>query len=297
MKTISLLLTTLAISALMTGCNILKKSGTTVNSDKNAVKATPVTTATAPATPTPAVTEPFLGEWSVIEINSEKVVVNGDNHPKINFEAIGDAENALMVIGFNGCNYLNGAWNVKGTAIEPNGSFITTLRSCPDAPYEFAMNKALDMVTGYSFEPQDILALNDTTGRTVMKLRKRNLSYLNGAWKVDTINGVKVSAKTDIKVVIDVDECKIHGNAGCNLLNGEVVIVLDKKNGIEFRNLATTRMTCPDIAIEQKFLLALEEVATASEGANADNVKMMNTQGEVVLTMHRISADELTGQN
>lgn len=96
-----------------------------------------------------------------------------------------------------------------------------------------------------------------------------------------------------MKVVIDVDECKIHGNAGCNLLNGDVIVNLDKGDGIEFKNLATTRMTCPDIATEQQFLLALEEVDTAVQGATANNAVMKNSQGKTVLTMHRISAEEL----
>ncbi len=296
MKTVSLLLTTLTISALMTGCNIMKKSGTTVNSDGTTVKTTPVTATTKPASSTPSATEPFIGEWSIIEVNGEQVVVNGDNHPKVNFEPIGDADNALMVIGFNGCNYLNGSWNVNGSVIEPNGAFISTLRSCPDAPYEFAVNKALDSVTGFAFVPQNILELKDASGRTVMKLRKRNLSFLNGAWKVDTINGAKVPASADVKVVIDVDECKIHGNAGCNLLNGDVTVVLDKGNGIEFKNLATTRMMCPEMETERKFLLALEEVATATEGASSNEVVMKDSQGNVVLTMHRISADELADE-
>lgn len=296
MKNVSLLLSTLTISVLMTGCNIMKKTGTTVNSDSNAVKTTPVTATTTPeanATPVSSPTEPFLGEWSIVEVNGEQVTVNGDNHPKMNFEPIGDADGALMVIGFNGCNYLNGSWKVNGSAIEPNGAFISTLRSCPDAPYEFSINKALDSATAYTFSTRDILELKDTTGRAVIKLRRRNLSFLNGAWKVDTINGVSVPASADVKVVIDVDECKIHGNAGCNLLNGDVTVVLDKENGIEFKNLATTRMMCPDIETEQKFLLALEEVATASEGAAPNEVVMKDSQGKTVLTMHRISADEL----
>lgn len=296
MKTVSLLLTSLTITALMTGCNIIKKSGTTVNSDSNTVKTTPVTSTDTPTPATPAAAKPFLGEWSIIEVNGETVTVNGDNHPKINFEPVGDAENALMVIGFNGCNYLNGSWNVNGTAIEANGAFISTLRSCPDAPYEFAINKALDSATAYTFLPDNILELKDATGRTVMKLRKRNLSFLNGAWKVDTIDGVKVPASANVKVVIDVDECKIHGNAGCNLLNGDVTVILDKGNGIEFKNLATTRMMCPDMETERKFLLALEEVATATEGTTSNEVVMKDSQGKVVLTMHRISADELSDE-
>ena len=126
-----------------------------------------------------------------------------------------------------------------------------------------------------------------------MTLRKRNLSFLNGAWQVTTIKGTPVPASTAIKVVIDIDECKIHGNAGCNILNGTVVINLDKGDGIEFKDLATTRMTCPDIATEQSFLVALEEVATCTEGASADQAIMKDSDGMPMLTLIRISSDQL----
>lgn len=292
MKSVSLIIATLSVTALMTGCNILKKSGTTVNSENSVVKTTSVTNQTA--TPTRPVTDEFLGEWSVTEIYGEKVAVNGENHPKLTFQLSEDIPGALMVIGFNGCNYLNGTWKVTTAGIEPSGAFASTMRSCPDAPYEFTMNKALDQVTGYAFGPNSTLELKDETAGTVMKLRKRLLSFLNGAWKVDAIKGVKVPASANIKIVIDVDECKIHGNAGCNLLNGTIVVNLDKGDGIEFKDLATTRMMCPDMATEQQFLLALEEVDTAVQGATTDQAVMKDSQGKIVLTMHRISADELS---
>lgn len=292
MKTLSLFITTLSISALMTGCNILNKSGTTVNSGSSVVKTT-IVAENPEATATP-VTDEFLGQWSVVEIYGETVTVNGENHPKVTFQLSEDLPGALLVIGFNGCNYLNGTWKVTTARIESQGEFISTMRSCPDAPYEFTMNKALNEAMTYSFGPDSSLDLKNDNGVIVMKLRKRQLSFLNGAWKVDTIKGVKVPSSANVKIVIDVDDCKVHGNAGCNLLNGEITVNLDKSDGIEFKNLATTRMACPDMATEQQFLLALEMVDTATMGANENEAVMKDAQGNVVLTMHRISAEELS---
>lgn len=274
----------------MTGCNILKKEGTTVNSDSKIVKTTTVTTPETPARP---VTDEFLGEWSITEIYGDKVTVNGENHPKLSFQLSEDVPGALMVIGFNGCNYLNGSWIVNGSKLNPNGEFITSLKACPDAPYEFAFNQAINRVASYSVIDNNSISLNSESGTALMTLRKRNLSFLNGAWQVTTIKGTPVPASTAIKVVIDIDECKIHGNAGCNILNGTVVINLDKGDGIEFKDLATTRMTCPDIATEQSFLVALEEVATCTEGASADQAIMKDSDGMPMLTLIRISPDQL----
>ncbi|MCM1138725.1 MAG: META domain-containing protein [Duncaniella sp.] len=291
MKTLSLFITTLSVTALLSGCNILSKHGTTVNSGGSVVKTTIVTD--NPEIPSVPVTDEFIGQWSVVEILGEKVTVNGENHPKITFQRLEDMPDALMVIGFNGCNYLNGTWKVTTSGIAPQGELISTMRSCPDAPYEFTMNKALNESTTYSFGADSSLELKNSNDVTVMKLRKRQLSFLNGAWQVDAIKGVKVPSSANVKIVIDVDDCKVHGNAGCNLLNGEITVNLDKSDGLEFKNLATTRMACPDMATEQQFLLALEMVDTATMGGDENEAVMKDAQGTVVLSMHRISADEL----
>ncbi len=302
MKSVSLFATALTVATLMSGCSIFQKTGTTVTDEKAQVKTTPANQ-TDKQTSKPAVSPssetqiaPLLGSWAVTSINGEKVVVNGENHPKFTFEAIPDAKTAILVIAFNGCNYLNGSWEVNGNKLKPNGNFISTLKACPDAPYEFALNEALNIVASYNVIDDNSISLNSDSGRTLMTLRKRNLSFLNGAWQVTTIQGTPVPASTAIKIVIDVDECKIHGNAGCNILNGSVVVNLDKGDGIEFKDLATTRMMCPDIATEQSFLLALEQVATCVEGASSDQATMKGAEGQPLLTLIRISPDQLENQ-
>lgn len=276
-------------------CSVFSKSGVTVT-DKNAeVKATPVENSTEGKISNYDRDQiaPLLGCWSVTTINGENVVVNGENHPQFTFEAIPDAKTALLVIAYNGCNYLNGSWIVKGTKLEPNGEFISSLRACDNAPYEFAINQAIRDIAGYSVIDNNSISLNSSTGRSIMTLRKRNLQFLNGAWQVTTIQGIPVPANTAIKVVIDIDECKIHGNAGCNILNGSIVVNLDKGNGLEFKDLATTRMTCPAISTEREFLLALEEVDTCVEGASPDQAIMKSQNGSQVLTLIRISPDQV----
>ncbi|MDE5735167.1 MAG: META domain-containing protein, partial [Duncaniella sp.] len=201
---------------------------------------------------------------------------------------------ALRVIGFNGCNYLNGDWRLKGLSIKPAGEFITTLRACDDAPYEHDINIALDAVASYAPVDADNIVLKAADGRTVMKLRSRNLSFLNGAWKVARINGNAVPATADVRIVLDIEEGRIHGHAGCNIVNGQLLVNLDKGNALEFKNLVTTRMTCPDIATEQEFLLALEEASTATRGENASEALLKDSQGKTVITLTRLAPDSIT---
>lgn len=281
-----------AASLVATGCSVLNK-GTKAPASKP-------TTTTATVTDnnkhhaTSHATDALLGDWSIIEIDGASVVINGEDHPKITLAQAPGRDDILRVIGFDGCNYINGDWQIRGNKIIPAGEFLSSMRSCPDAPYEQAVNAAIHNVASYQMTGPDNMNLLSSTGRVVMKLRSRNLSFLNGAWRVETINGHAVPASADVKVVIDIDECKIHGDAGCNVLNGAIVVNLDKADGIEFRNLITTRMTCPDIQTEQEFLLALEEVDTATRGASASEAVFKDNSGKTVVTLSRLAPDQIT---
>ena len=233
--------------------------------------------------------KPLEGEWSITEVLGQEVVVNGENHPKLTLTPKG--EGMLEVIGYNGCNYLNGVWNIRGNRIIPAGEMISSLRACPDAPYEFSVNQALGQAAGYTVADDSNITLSSASGKDVMKLRKRGLAFLNGAWKVTSIDGEPITA--NIYIVLDIDEHKVHGNAGCNLLNGEIVVNLDKGDGIEFRNLVTTRMSCPDLATERQFLVAMENVATVAKGTNDDNASLLDSSAKPVVTLQRLSAEQL----
>ncbi|MDE6417492.1 MAG: META domain-containing protein [Duncaniella sp.] len=257
--------------------------------------------APAPAAPVAPVSETTVvssnqsvkaisGEWAVIEINGRELNINGDNRPTFTFTAAPDVAGAVSMIAFNGCNYLNGTYLVGEKKLVPQSELISSLMACPDAPYEYEVNQALAKVTEYSVEREggmSTLKLMDDTGRAVMVLRNHTLSYLNGAWKVLRIDNKTVPASADVKVVIDIQSRTIHGNAGCNLLNGEIILNLDVAAGIEFGNLRTTRMMCPDIETEQAFLVALEQVKAAAN-VDADHASLLNDKDEVIISLERI---------
>ena len=282
------------LTVVATGCKTFESLTKKPSAGKDATEAP----AREPAPETPAAVnshalDGLFGEWSITEVAGKAVVVNGENHPKITLAQAPGSTDILRVIGYNGCNYLNGDWKVIDGKITKAGEFISTLMACPDAPYEYDVNQAIDRVASYKLTDAENLVLYSASGTPVMKLRSRNLSFLDGAWTIVSIHGNPVPKSADLRVVIDIEERKIHGNAGCNILNGELVVNLDKGNGLEFKNLATTRMTCPDIATEQQFLLALEEVDTAVRGADASTAIMKDSDGKTIITLSRLSADKL----
>ena len=280
----------MAVAAMtITGCDVLKRNSKPAETTP-APQATETFNTTKPLAPAE-----LTGEWAIVQVNGEDVKVNGDNYPNLTFMVDENVPGAVSVIGFNGCNYINGTYFIDGTRLTKGGEFISTMKACPDAPYEQAVNIALDRAVSYGINLSDAgytMALNNASGTPVLVLRKHDIAFLNGAWKVDTVNGNAVPASADVQIVIDIEEKTIHGNAGCNILNGALILTLDKENGIEFKDLITTRMTCPDIAVEQAFLLALEDVTSAARDGSDSKAVLKNSDGKVIVTLSRIDLTE-----
>lgn len=134
-----------------------------------------------------------------------------------------------------------------------------------------------------------LLYMKDATGKTTLTLRKSDISFLNGAWTITKIEGQQVPDSAGVKMVIDIPEMRVHGNTGCNILNGSLFIDPDKQNSIQFVNLATTRMMCPDAELEQKFLVALEQVETVVPGSDATQAILKDGQGQEMLLLKRLN--------
>lgn len=83
---------------------------------------------------------------------------------------------------------------------------------------------------------------------------------LHDIWALQSIENDTIIIDEKIKSLpvleIYVAEKRVHGNTGCNTLNGEVNIDGDN---ITFQNIVTTEMACPG-NLEQKFLNNLIKV-------------------------------------
>ena len=82
---------------------------------------------------------------------------------------------------------------------------------------------------------------------------------LHDIWALESINGVEFENDEQIKhpvIEIYLKEERLHGNAGCNTINGKVVV---EGTNIAFSEIITTEMACSG-NLEQKFLTALQSV-------------------------------------
>jgi heat shock protein HslJ len=87
-----------------------------------------------------------------------------------------------------------------------------------------------------------------------------NIYRLHDIWALESINGEKFvrdeqSGKHPVLEIYVKDE-RVHGNAGCNTINGKVKI---DGNKISFSQIIMTEMACPG-DLEYRFLSALGSI-------------------------------------
>lgn len=225
------------------------------------------------------------GDWAIETVYGKKAV--GEQSPFIKF-----VPSEKRIYGNNGCNVVNAEYqyNPKDSTISFDHIASTMMMCSTDGLTDYEINTALASTKYYSWKVDGsdyILKFFDESGHEVMSLMHQNFEFLNGTWKVTRINDKAVT--TDgLKMVIDVDEGKLHGNTGCNLLNGNLEVDMDHPNSISFSAIATTRMACPDSQWETAFVVALEEVS-AARPVSGKEVILYDDRHQPVLTLVRTS--------
>lgn len=203
------------------------------------------------------------GEWNIIEINGVTVVpAPGKDFPNIGFDT-----STGKIQGYSGCNRMMGSFviNAKAGTIDL-GNIAGTRMMCPDMTLETNVLNALKNVSGYKKAGTAKIALTNATNRPVIVLGPREIvlpiTSLAGEWKIAKIGGVDIPTDLEKKPFINFDlkAKRIHGNTGCNMLNGGITTDENSPNSISFPAVAVTMMACPDMRTEQKVLDALHAV-------------------------------------
>ncbi|MDE6651671.1 MAG: META domain-containing protein, partial [Paramuribaculum sp.] len=159
------------------------------------------------------------GDWAIEMVNGKGVV--GEDAPFIKF-----VPEEGRIYGNNGCNVINGEfkYNVADSTLTFS-NLASTMRLCnKEGLTDYEINAALDLTRYYELKivgDDYYMYLLDGSHREVMSLMHQNFQFLNGTWNVSAINGAEVD-EPDMHLVVDVDEGKLHGNTGCNILNGNM---------------------------------------------------------------------------
>lgn len=202
----------------------------------------------------------FSGEWNVVSVDGQKV--NGN--PYIGF----DMEKGRLY-GNAGCNRIMGG--VELDSINPGkigfSGVASTRMMCPDMETEQKVLEALNEVAGYKASATGV-ELTDKDGKVVLSLEKReapavSVNDINGEWTISKVEGaaVEVADKTPF-LSFNVAENAVHGNGGCNVINGSFSQEEGKPSSLKFGQMITTMMAGPGMETERKVLMAMNKVTS-----------------------------------
>lgn len=213
------------------------------------------------STKNPALPADLDGEWNIIEINGAAVVpAPGQTFPYIGFDkATG------RVHGNAGCNRLMGSFDIHAEAGTIDLSRLGTTRMmCPDMTVEQNVLNALAQVKQYvKLGEENIGLCGKSAKRPILVLKKKTpditLADLDGKWKIVEAQGAVIpdSLESQPFVEIKAAEKSLHGNAGCNLINGSFQTEEGNPTSISFPQLTSTMMACPDLKLEDLVKQAL----------------------------------------
>lgn len=247
--------------------------GTTITATESS-NATTVTTS--------SVDKDLDGEWTIKTIRDKEISTR--ERAYLHF-SLKDS----TFYGNNGCNVVNGSIHHHGANNISLDNILTTMMECHNATAERTVMKALSEVAAYQISKKNgirYLSLMNNKGQQLMHLKNHDINFLNGAWTVSSLNGESIF-NDNVKLVIDVQEMRIHGNTGCNLINGTLFIDPNVDWGVEFQQLVSTLRMCPDIHIETALLVALEETQTCKK-LNNDEIALFDRDGKIIATLKRL---------
>lgn len=223
------------------------------------------------------------GDWVITDVAGIKP--QGDEVAFIKFDNV-----THNIYGNNGCNSING--NYRMNPADSTMSFsnlLTTMRYCQiENSSDVKIVNALNEVSRYTWEFKDpyyTLILEGANRSPLMTLVHQDYDFLNGTWLVAAING-KTQDNPDMKLVFDLNEMKLHGNTGCNILNGTVVVDMSDANSLSFQQIATTRRACPDFESETALTMGLENIVYVKP-VDGNTVELLDNNRHVVLLLKR----------
>ena len=233
-----------------------------------------------------AITNPaqqLYGEWDIVNLRKKKVYTLERAYLYLDFAG------GNKVYGNNGCNTINGRFQLSGNNLKFE-DFISSGESCRNVTNEKTIMHALADVRRFTLETQynaQYLNLMNSKGVVVMVLKRHNLDAMNGAWLIKELNSEKVD-ELNMRVVIDAVMQTIHGDTGCNIINGIITLDPTKDMAIQFEDLHSTEHDCENIDFETDLLLALETTESCKR-INEQEMALLDNKGKIVIMLQRIN--------
>ena len=114
-------------------------------------------------------------------------------------------------------------------------------------------------------------------------------TQLAGNWYFAEVNGQEVQSPEEEwpHLEFNTQEGRVSGNAGCNQLMGSFTYSL--KGEFKFGDLASTRMMCPDMKLEDALSTTLPKVTSYSINTTTGALKFYSADGTPLVVLSRIN--------
>ena len=225
----------------------------------------------------------LYGEWDIVMMRKKQVYTMERAYLYLDFAG------GNKVYGCNGCNTINGKFSQSGNDISFS-DFVSTGESCRNVTSEKTIMHTLAEVRHFTLEAQynaQYLNLMNAKGTVLMVLKRHNLDAMNGAWLVKEIESENVS-QHNMRMVIDAEMQTIHGDTGCNIINGVITLDPSKDMAIQFEDLQSGEHDCEAIDYETALLLALERTESCKR-INQNEMALLDNKGTIVIVLQRIN--------
>lgn len=122
-------------------------------------------------------------------------------------------------------------------------------------------------------------------------------AVIAGNWYLYKVGNVKVQSPEEEwpHLELNTQNGQVTGNAGCNQLMGNFTFT--DKGGIKFDNMASTRMMCPDMSVEDALGKALPAVSRYSVNHVTGAMALTNNVGDTLVLLSRINPRTLENFN
>ena len=225
----------------------------------------------------------LYGEWDIVMMRKKQVYTMERAYLYLDFAG------GNKVYGCNGCNTINGKFAQSGNDIKFS-DFVSTGESCRNVTSEKTIMHTLAEVRHFTLEAQynaQYLNLMNAKGTVLMVLKRHNLDAMNGAWLVKELESENVS-QHNMRMVIDAEMQTIHGDTGCNIINGVITLDPTKDMAIQFEDLQSGEHDCEAIDYETALLLALERTESCKR-INQNEMALLDNKGTIVIVLQRIN--------
>lgn len=224
------------------------------------------------------------GQWTFASVGAD-MIQPGDTVPYIYFDKSG------RFYASSNCNFLNGIFSLRSDGTLVFDDVEATKNYCRQMPYAHQIEHIFTtqgkvIADCRTAGHETFLALKNAKGNKVAVLRRHNMEFLNGHWRISQAEG-KVVNDEEANIFIDTHELKIHGNTGSAFFNGELFFNPSRSNAVDFSNIiVSTNNNLSDL--HRRIIVGLEQTQTAVSDSSGSSVIMLDASGKELLKMRRL---------